>query len=203
MRIKVLCEGQTEEGLRKLLAKAVDIRGCGIQIKTYKGIGALLRGLDGRIKFELQGGAQILFCLVDYYHYPLPEATKNLPIEQRVDAIQADVVQRIEESHRSAVRCHVVIHEVEAWILADEQILAQKLKIKKLLQWDKPEAVNDMKPPSQVLQELFRTRSPLKKRYNKYKDGVELLGKVDWQKVYAKCPAFKQLVDDLRNCCNQ
>jgi len=60
-----------------------------------------------------------------------------------------------------------------------------------------------MKPPSKVLQELFRTRSLLKKRYNKYKDGVDMLEKIDWQKVYAKCPTFKQLVDDLRNCCKQ
>jgi hypothetical protein len=141
MKIKVLCEGQTEEGLRTLLTQAVAVQGCSIQIKTYKGIGALLRGLDGRIEFELRSGAQVLFCLVDYYHYPLQEATKNLPLEQRVNAIKSDLARRIDGSRRSSVQCHVVIHEVEAWILADEQILAQKLKIKKLPQWDKPEAV--------------------------------------------------------------
>jgi hypothetical protein len=158
-----------------------------------------LRGLDGRIEFELRSGAQVLFCLVDYYHYPLQEATKNLPLEQRVNAIKSDLARRIDGSRRSLVQCHVVIHEVEAWILADEQILAQKLKIKKLPQWDKPETVNDMKPPAQVLEELFRTR--LKRRYDKYKDGVDLLGKIDNQKVYAKCPTFKKLVDDLRTQC--
>jgi hypothetical protein len=201
MKIKVLCEGQTEQGLRTLLTQAVAVSGCSIQIKTYKGIGALLRGLDGRIALELRSGAQVIFCLVDYYHYPLPKDTKNLPLEQRLNAINLDVVGRIDELRRSSVRCHVVVHEVEAWILADEQALAQKLKIKNPPHWDKPEGVNDMKPPAKILEELFRTRSPLKKRYTKYKDGVVLLEKIDWQKVYAKCPTFKQLVDDLRNYC--
>jgi hypothetical protein len=59
-----------------------------------------------------------------------------------------------------------------------------------------------MKPPAKVLQELFRT-SRLKRRYDKYKDGVDLLGKIDWQKVYTKCPTFKQLVDDLRIHCQK
>jgi len=203
MKIKILCEGQTEQGLRTLLAKAVATAGCSIQIKTYKGVGALLRGLDGRIEFELRSGAQVLFCLVDYYHYPLPGATKNLLLEQRVTAIKSDVARRIDEARRSSVRCHVVVHEVEAWILADEQIVAQKLKIKNPPQWDKPEAVNDMKPPAKILEELFRTRSPLKKRYSKYKDGVDLLEKIDYKKVYGKCPTFKQLVDDLRTHCQK
>jgi hypothetical protein len=66
MKIKVLCEGQTEQGLRTLLTQAIAVPGSSIQIKTYKGIGALLRGLDGRIEFELRSGAQVLFCLVDY-----------------------------------------------------------------------------------------------------------------------------------------
>lgn len=201
MKIKVLCEGQTEQGLRSLLIKAVAVPGCGMQIKTYKGIGALLRRLDGRIEFELRSGAQIIFCLVDYYHYPLSEDAKNLPPEQRLNAIKSDVVGRIDESRRSSVRCHVAVHEVEAWILADEQVVAQRLKIKSLAPWSQPENVNDIKPPSEVLGELFRTRGPLKKRYIKYRDGVDLLGKVDWQKAYAKCPTFKQLVDDLRTCC--
>ncbi|MGH7598595.1 MAG: DUF4276 family protein, partial [bacterium] len=74
--------------------------------------------------------------------------------------------------------------------------------IKKPPHWDQPETVNDMKSPAKVLQELFRT-SRLKRRYDKYKDGVDLLHKVDWQKVYAKCPTFKQLVDDLRNHCQK
>lgn len=201
MRIKVLCEGQTEQGLRKLLAQAVDLAGCGIKIKTYEGIAALLRKLDGRIEAELRGGAQVVFCLVDYHHYPLPDDKKNFPFSKRLETIKADVVERIHESRRTAVRCHVVVHEVEAWVLADEQVVAQRLKIRNLSPWEQPENVNDMNPPSQVLQDLFRTRSPLKKRYDKYKDGVDLLSKVDWQKVYAKCQPFKQLVDDLRSYC--
>jgi hypothetical protein len=203
MRIKLLCEGKTEQGLRILLTKAVAVPGCSMQIKTYKGVGALLRGLDGRIAFELRSGAQVVFCLVDYHHYPLPDNQKHLQIPQRLAAIKSDVAQRIDTSRRSKVRCHVIVHEVEAWILADEQALAQKLKIKNLARWEKPETINDINHPAKVLQELFRTRSPLKRRYDKFKDGVDLLQKVDWQKVYTKCPTFKQLVDDLRIYCQK
>ena len=201
MRINVLCEGQTEKGLRQLLAKAIDVQGCGIKIKPCEGVASLLRKLDGRIESELISGTQVVFCLVDYHHYPLPNTKRNLPFPQRLEAIKSDMIAQIEASRHSAVRCHVVVHEVEAWILADEQILAQRFKATSLSAWKQPENVNDMKPPAKVLEELFRTR--LKRRYDKYKDGVDLLQKIDWQKVYAKCPAFKQLVDDLRNCCEQ
>ncbi len=199
MRIKVLCEGRTEEGLRKLLAKAVDIQGCGIKIKPYEGIAALLRKLDDRIKAELLSGAEVVFCLVDYYHYPLPDEMRHLPFDKRIEAIKSNLTSHIDGSRHSAVICHVVAHEVEAWILADEQVLAQRLKAKNLSPWNQPETVDDMKPPARILEELFRTR--LKKRYDKYKDGVGLLQKVDWEKVYAKCQTFRQLVDDLRKHC--
>ena len=199
MRIKILCEGRTEEGLRKLLAKAVDIQGCGIKIKPYEGIATLLRKLDDQIKAELLSDAQVVFCLVDYYHYPLPSEKEHLPFPQRLKAIKSNMLEQIDASRRSVVHCHVVVYEVEAWILADEQVLVQRLKTKSLSFWNQPETVNDMKPPAKVLEELFRTR--LKRRYDKYKDGVDLLGKIDWQKVYAKCPTFQQLVDDLRTHC--
>jgi hypothetical protein len=149
----------------------------------------------------LRSGAQVVFCLVDYHHYPVSADKQNLPFPKRLEVIKTDIVERIHESRRSVVRCYVVVHEVEAWILADEQIVAQRLKIKNLPDWDQPETINDINPPSKVRQELFRARSPLKKSYDKYKDGVDLLGKVDWQKVYAKCPTFKQRVDDLRTHC--
>jgi len=199
MRIKILCEGRTEEGLRKLLAKAVDIQGCGIKIKPYEGIATLLRKLEDRIKAELLSGAQVVFCLVDYYHYPLPDEMRHLPIVKRIEAIKSDMTSQIDSTCHLMVRCHVVVHEVEAWILADEQVLAQRLKTKNLSPWNQPEIVNDMKPPAKVLEELFRTR--LKRRYDKYKDGVDLLGKIDWQKVSEKCPTFKQLVADLKSYC--
>jgi len=201
MKIKILCEGQTEEGLRTLLGKAVAVPGCGLHIKTYEGVGALLRELDDAVESELQSGARAVFCVVDYHHYPLPQITRNLPLAQRLEAIKSDVLGQIDNSRCSALRCHVIVHEVETWILADEQVIAQRLKIKNIPGWQQPENINDMKPPAKVLEELFRTR--LKRRYDKYKDGVDLLQKVDWQKVYAKCPTFKQLVDDLRNCCKQ
>jgi hypothetical protein len=114
MRIKIICEGQTEEGLRTLIRKAVAVPGCGILIKTYEGVGALLRGLDDAIESELRSGAKAVFCLVDYHHYPLPKTTKNRSLKQRLEAIKADVARQIDKSRRAALRCHVIMHEVEA-----------------------------------------------------------------------------------------
>lgn len=203
MKIKVLCEGQTEEGLRALLAKAIDIRKCGIHIKSYDGVTRLLHKLDSRVKEELASGAEVVFCLVDYHHFPLPEEARALPSDQRVVAIQNHVIEWLDKSRRHALRCFVVLHEVEAWILADDQAVAQRLKFKNLPAWPEPEKVNDTNPPARVLEQLFRTRSPLKKRYVKVKDGVDLLRKIDFQKVYDKCPVFRKLIDELRLYCQQ
>jgi len=95
MKIKILCEGQTEEGLRTLLGKAVAVPGCGIHIKTYEGVGALLRELDDAVETELRSGARVVFCVVDYHHYPLSEITRNLLLEQRLEAIKSDVLGKL------------------------------------------------------------------------------------------------------------
>jgi len=199
--IKVLCEGKTEEGLRPLLENAVGVKGCGLHIKAYDGVTKLLGKLDSTVREELNCGAKFVFCLVDYYHFPLPEKQRTLPRNKRVVAIQNFVTEKLDESYRSALRCYVVLHEVEAWILADEKVVAQRLRTKTLPSWQQPETINGMNPPAKELEKLFRTK--LKKPYDKYKDGGDLLKRVDWQKVYAKCPTFKKLVDELRSLCQQ
>lgn len=133
MMIKILCDGRAEEGLRKLLANAVDIQGCGIKIKPYEGIATLLRKLDDQIKAELLSGAQVVFCLVDYFHYPLSDEGRPIPIDKRIEAIKSDMTSQSDSSRHLLVKCHVVVRE----------------------------------------------------------------------KVYVKCPTFKQLVDDLRTHCQK
>ncbi len=199
MIIKVLCEGKTEEGLRPLLESAVGVKGCGLHIKAYDGVTKLLGKLDTTVREEIGSGAKTVFCLVDYYNFPLPEKQRTLSLDRRVTAIQRFVMEKLDAAHRSALRCYVVLHEVEAWILADEKAVAQRLRTKTLPAWQHPETINDMNPPAKELEKLFRTK--LKKPYDKYKDGGDLLKRVDWQKVYDKCPTFKKLVDDLRSHC--
>ncbi len=185
-----------------MLARAINLKGCGVHVSNYEGVSELLRKADAQIAASIRSGAQVVFYIFDYYHYPLPTQLTRLPLEQRVQAIKSDFMQRIEASRKDKVRCHVVVYETEAWILADEEVLAKRLKLKALPAWLQPEQVNDMKPPSKILQELFR-KNLNKKSYDKYKDGLPLLESIDNEKVYAKCPTFRQLVDDLRNYCQQ
>lgn len=205
MKIKVLCEGETEEGLKPLLDRAINNSinnsKCGVKIKSYQGVSDLRRNLGKRVRVEIENGASVVYCLVDCYHYP--DVSETLSLQDRVVAIKKDLSDRIDEGNRSHVKIVVVIQEVETWILADEEVLVRKFKRDYRLQnFHNLESDGNLRHPAQVLKDIFRKHHPLKKAYSKVNDGVTFLREVDWQKVYSKCAVFKQLIDDLRADCD-
>lgn len=200
MKIKVLCEGETEEGLRPLLVAAIHNPRCGVIVKPYEGIADLRRHLGKRVRAEIENGASVVCCLVDCYHYP--DVPETLTLQDRVAAIQKDLHAEIENADKQSVKIFVVIQEVETWILADEDVLVRRFKGKYRPQnFSDLESDGKLKHPSQMLKDIFRKHHPLKKAYSKVKDGVAFLKEVDWEKVYKKCPTFKRLIDELRADC--
>jgi hypothetical protein len=88
---------------------------------------------------------------------------------------------------------HIAVHEIEAWILADEIAVANYLEISKI-SYDFPEAVDFNRPPSYILGDLFRSKRLI---YRKTVHGPELFKSVNLDTVYNKCPHFKAFFDDL------
>jgi Domain of unknown function (DUF4276) len=88
---------------------------------------------------------------------------------------------------------HFAVHEIEAWLLADPQILPRDLR--STLPGKEPEDVNFDEPPGKLLERLYREK--LKKTYGKVIDGSNLFSTLDPTIAYAKCPNLRVLLCDM------
>ena len=96
-------------------------------------------------------------------------------------------------------RHHFAVHEVEAWLLSQPEILPPPVMRKLPGKSAQPETVNFDEPPAKLLNKLYR--EALGKDYKKVVEGNKLFGKLCPDLVYQKCPAFKALADDLLELC--
>lgn len=96
-------------------------------------------------------------------------------------------------------RHHFAIHEVEAWVLSQPEILPPAVKNRLPSKATQPETINFDEPPAKLLNKLYR--ETLRKDYKKVVEGTKLLAKLNPEIVYQKCPAFKALADDLLFLC--
>ena len=96
-------------------------------------------------------------------------------------------------------RHHFAIHEVEAWILSQPELLPPAVAKKLPGKVAQPETVNFNEPPAKLLDRLYN--EVLRKDYKKVVEGIKLFSKLDPLVVYNKCPAFKGLANDLLDLC--
>jgi hypothetical protein len=96
-------------------------------------------------------------------------------------------------------RHHFAVHEVEAWILSQPELLPLEVRKKfpGKIAW--PETVNFDEPPAKLLNRLYQ--ETLRRDYKKVVNGAKLFGQLNPEIVYQKCPSFKALADDLFSLC--
>jgi hypothetical protein len=205
VKIKLFCEGKTEKGLAKLIREAVDANSaqrCGVGVKSFNGLGDLLKGLERRVQIEVRAGAKVVYCLVDLYHYRSEkletENLKSKTIAEQVQLIKADI-----DDELGAMKVHtkvfIVVHEVETWILADTNAIKKRLKTYIPETYHNLEQEGKYNEPAKFLNDLFKKHA--RRSFEKIDDGTFLLEKADWQKIYNTCSVFKALVDELRSDC--
>jgi len=90
---------------------------------------------------------------------------------------------------------HFAMHELEAWVLADPQILPAEVRGALPGKVAQPESVNFDEPPAKLLARLYRAKR--KRTYGKVIDTTDLLRRLDPAVAYEKCPALKALLDDM------
>jgi len=93
-------------------------------------------------------------------------------------------------------RQHFAVHDVEAWILSQPDVLPAVVR-KKLSpgKTEKPETVNFDEPPANLLRRLYEEATG--RSYKKVTYGEELFRKLNPEVVHQKCPHFRKLADDL------
>lgn len=199
MRVVLLVEGDTEKrSVPHLLRRALEGRGVpniGVDAVSCVGSANVIAGLPDQVRRIFngprRGDVAAIVCLLDVKG--LPEALRRGSVDESCEAVRRHVVASVSDRR---VRAHFAVHEVEAWILGDEEVLPAPVRDALPNRARHPERVNDQEPPSKLLGRLYRRH--VLRDYKKIVDGTHLLSKADPARIENTCPHFKALIDDLR-----
>jgi hypothetical protein len=200
MKIVVLCEGYTERAVvsdlfSRWLNPRVSER-IGIKPVRFNGWKQLVDDAPRKAGFHLRDPKVLgVIALLDLYGPTFyPEHLKSSE-ERRIWGTK-HLKDHLEDPR---YRPHFAVHEVEAWILAQPDILDPKVRRKLPGKAVNPEVVNSNQPPAKLLDDIYS--EVFGKGYKKVVEGNKLFSKLDPEIVYEKCPAFKALADDLLRFC--
>jgi Domain of unknown function (DUF4276) len=90
---------------------------------------------------------------------------------------------------------YLVVHDVEAWLLAEPDNLPPAVKTALPGGCVRPETVDFDEPPAYLLDRLYREK--LGRPYRKVTDGAELFAALPPDVAGSKCPFLQTLLDDM------
>jgi len=199
MKFVVLVEGLMEQmAVHKFLKKWLDLR-------LDPPVGVRVRNLGGKDHFRkkyakfahdlfgARDGKDIVGVvgLLDLYGptwYP-PHLKESA--ERRAWAIR----EMETEVGNPRFRQFFAVHETEAWLLSDPSLFPEPMRTAVAKTSGKPETVNFTTPPSAVLNGLYKKHR--RYGYGKTTDGRDLLGRLDPDLAYCKCPALREMLDAM------
>lgn len=87
------------------------------------------------------------------------------------------------------------VHEVEAWILSQPDLLPLSVSGSIAKRLAKPEEVDFDQPPAKLLKQPYLREK--KGEYKKTVDGEQLFSHLDPEVVLDKCPYFKEMMEEI------
>jgi hypothetical protein len=197
LKFGLFCEGATEKGalpdfLRRWLNSKLPVK-VGIQPVGFNGWAEMVKESPKKAELHLRNPDVIaVVALLDLYGPTIYPPDRNT-VADRYEWAKAHLECQV---NNIRFRQHFAVHDVEAWILSDPDVLPPAIR-KRLLprKSEKPEMVNFDEPPSYLLNRLYQEAT--KRNYKKRTYGEELFRNLDPQIVWQKCPYFRRLADDL------
>lgn len=199
MRFILVVEGDTEKrSIEGLIRKQItDKTGKNIGITTINinGYGNFTHDIPKKVKKYLTGPDkdEILAVagLMDLYKTPYA-GDVNRTVQERIfqgtrlfeDSVQQD-----------QFRMFFAVHEYEAWLLSDAEKFDPSIRNRIASHARYPEDVNTDEPPSKYLKRLYSEY--LHREYKKTVDGKVLMGRINPEQVYEKCPNYREMIDFL------
>lgn len=202
MKFVVFCEGHTERTIMAdLLSRWLNPRltqRVGFKSVRFDGWPQLVAEAPRKAVMHLREPDILgVISLLDLYGPTFYPAHLTTASERQQWGIQ-HLQDRVNDPR---YRHHFAVHEVEAWLLSQPDILPPGVKNRLPGKAAHPESVNFDAPPAKLLQRLYR--EVLGKDYKKVVEGTKLFAKLNPEIVYQKCPSFKSLADDLLQMCPQ
>jgi len=202
MKFVVLVEGHTERAvlgdfLRRWFDEVKQFRPLiAVKIENFDGSGDLWKTGPKKAQMHLDNpkSADIIAVigLLDLYGANFIQGDFS-SAKQRVDWATEEMKKKVNRPDR--FRMFFAVHELEAWILSQPEILPFDVREKDKKKMDAPENINFHEPPAKLLDRLFRANQ--KGRYKKSIDGTKLFRKLDPAVAYDRCPHLKHMLDEM------
>jgi len=167
----------------------------GVQTIRSDGWQQFVKKIAARAQLHLEGPKKhdiiAAIGLLDLYgptFYPQHLSLVN----ERVSWAKRDLEGKV---NHAKFRMFFAVHELEAWILAQPPLLPPAVAQALPASATSPESVNFNCPPSKLLDRLYDQN--VSRKYKKTVDGTNLFAVLDPAAVYAKCPYFKEMLDEM------
>jgi hypothetical protein len=195
----LLVEGDAEKlAIAEFLKRWLDPQleqPAGVKVVNFHGNSQLVRKIVSKAQDYLDApeADEIIgvIGLLDLYGldiYP-PQLTA---VEQRRDW---GVTHFQEQVNRDKFRMHFAVHEFEAWILGQPDVLPRAVRDALLEKIANPEKVDFDEPPAKLLNRVYLSCTG--KNYKKTTYGKQLFGKLAPDMVAGKCPYLKAMLGQM------
>lgn len=195
-RIVILCEGETEEiAVEHFIRRQWEADG-------LKAIGLHKINLQGKLedifeyvpRYRRDSRVVAVFSLIDLYGM---NRVKHNPDDDLAQKVSRAKKWQLDNFEPSFFHPHISVHEIEAWLLAEGDCVAQRLKDSKVVPDKNAESKNFDNPPSKRIDTLFKSNRR-GDGYHKKIDGLPLFKCLSFQPVYDSCKHFREFYDNLK-----
>jgi Domain of unknown function (DUF4276) len=167
----------------------------GIQPVRFDGWSEFTRKIANKAKMHLEGPAHTdivgAIGLLDLYgptFFPNHLTSVRDRCEWAKKKVESDV-------NHPKFRMFFAVHEIEAWILSQPQLLPASIGKALSGKIAQPESVNFSEPPAKLLDRLYRTHEG--SGYKKIVYGNKLFDDLDPSAAYDKCPYLARMLDEM------
>ncbi len=199
MKFVLLVEGDAEKlAIAEFLKRWLDPRleqPVGVKVVNFHGNAQLVRKIVSKAQDYLDGpeADEIIgvIGLLDLYGldiYPPHLTTTEERHDWGVEHFQ-------EQVNREKFRMFFAVHEFEAWILGQPDVLPREVRDSLPRTTALPERVNFDEPPAKLLNRVYL--SCTRKNYKKTTYGKQLFGKLTPDVVVGKCPYLKSMLVEM------
>lgn len=198
-KIVILCEGETEEiAVRHFIGRQWETDGLrSIGLRPINLRGKLEDVFDYVPRYKHESEVVAVFTLIDLYEMRRVKANLQAELPERVAQAKQWLRDNFGGVYNDFFYPHLSIHEVEAWLLAEGECLARRLKDATIKPDRNAELKNLDNPPSKRIASLFKTHRR-NDEYHKINDGTPLFKCLQFQPVYDTCTYFRAFYDELK-----
>jgi len=197
--ISLLVEGDLEyKMVGSVLLRAIpQLQRQRLEVLNGKGWPKFLKRLPGVVRDTVEADSRaVVFSLCDLYQpdFDFPRGCDSR--DERADSLKTHLKELVEQRFRPQFHPHLAVHEIEAWLFADRDLL-RRYRINPPA--GDPEALDfgEQSHPQARLRELWRVAS--KRGYRKVTDGVRLFEQVSIPALLDGCAYFRRMVADLES----